>query len=105
MLVEILSIPDCRHTEAALALVDQAARSLGVAPIVNLVELSSLEQASDRRLTGSPTIRVAGRDVQDTASDEPPWISCRLSMGGHAGTRLPDLNRVISALREAGASL
>jgi hypothetical protein len=63
LLVEILVTDGCPHEELALELVSASARRLGVRPVVDLVEISDLDEASALRFVGSPTIRVNGQDV------------------------------------------
>jgi len=103
VLIEILVTPDCPHTESALALVDQAARQLDLEPIVDLIEISTVEQAEDHDFIGSPTIRVNGRDVADGTGGRPPSISCRLYRSGERTANLPGVILITGAIRAAAA--
>lgn len=70
MRVELLWSEGCPHARAARALVDDVARGLRLSPRVEEVQIE--DEASGRRVCfpGSPTIRVAGVDV------EPGWEPC-----------------------------
>jgi hypothetical protein len=63
VLVEILVADGCPHEDAAVDLVASAARGIGIAPRLVLVEVSDPDQAERQRFAGSPTIRVEGLEV------------------------------------------
>lgn len=63
VLVEILVTDGCPYEDVAVDLVASAARGIGIAPRLVLVEVSDIDQAERQRFVGSPTIRVDGRDV------------------------------------------
>ncbi len=63
VLVEILVADGCPHEDAAVALVASAARGIGIAPRLILLEVSDPDQAERQRFTGLPTIRVDGLEV------------------------------------------
>jgi hypothetical protein len=65
--VEVLFAPGCASAAAAREAVERAARASGVA--VEVVSTPVLDEAEAKRLRfpGSPTIRVAGRDVEPRA--------------------------------------
>jgi hypothetical protein len=93
-LMEILYFDGCPNHEAARALVERVSGELGLEP-----ELRRL------RFLGSPTIRVAGRDVDPQAGERDEYVlSCRVyrTAGGFAGQ--PEERWVRDALeREASA--
>ncbi len=65
--VDVLFAPGCANAEAARDAVERVARAAGVA--VEIVSTPVSDQAEARRLRfpGSPTIRVAGRDLEPRA--------------------------------------
>jgi hypothetical protein len=63
VLVEILVADGCPHEDAAVDLVASAARGIGIAPRLVLVEVSDPDQAERQRFAESPTIRVEGLEV------------------------------------------
>jgi hypothetical protein len=62
--VEVLTSPSCLSREAAVDAVRRVAERAGV--VVQLTErvVAGDEEARALRMPGSPTIRVAGRDVE-----------------------------------------
>jgi hypothetical protein len=65
--VEVLSSPSCPSREAAVDAVRRVAEEAGV--IVALTErvAATQEEARALRMPGSPTVRVAGQDVEPEA--------------------------------------
>jgi len=62
--VEVLGFEGCPHLEAARTLVSEAAAGLSAPVEMRTVLLASDEEARAVGFLGSPTIRVAGRDVE-----------------------------------------
>lgn len=102
-LVEILYFDGCPNHEAARTLVERVSRELGLEPELRLVHVPDDEAAQRLRFLGSPTIRVAGRDVDPQADERDEYmLSCRVyrTEDGFAGQ--PDERWVRDALeREA----
>ena len=65
--VEILYAPGCPHLRTAHARLVAVAEEEGVAISVTETAVETTEQARERRLPGSPTVRVEGRDVEPGA--------------------------------------
>jgi hypothetical protein len=65
--VEVLFAPDCANAEAARAAVERVARAAGVSVEVVVTPVVDQAAARRRRFPGSPTIRVAGRDLEPRA--------------------------------------
>ncbi len=61
--VEILARKDCPSRGMAIAVVEKVVAETGVPTEIEVVEMTSQEQARSRRFLGSPTVRVDGRDV------------------------------------------
>ena len=99
-LVEILYFDGCPNHEGARALVERVSRELGVDPEMRLVNVPDQEAAQRLRFLGSPTIRVAGEDVDPHAGERDDYVlSCRVyrTDSGFAGQ--PDERWVRHALR------
>lgn len=99
-LVEILSFDGCPNRRGAIALVERVSGELGVDPEIRLVNVPDQEAARRLRFLGSPTIRVAGRDVDPYAGERDDYaLSCRVfrTEAGIAGQ--PDERWVRDALR------
>ena len=61
--IEILARKDCPSRGMAIAVVEKVLAETGVPAQVDVVDVTSEEQARTRRFLGSPTVRVEGRDV------------------------------------------
>lgn len=61
--IEILTREDCPGRGMAIAVVERAVAETGVSARIEVVDMTSEEQAQERRIPGSPTVRVEGRDV------------------------------------------
>lgn len=99
-LVEILYFDGCPNHEGARALVERVSRELGVDPELRLVNVPDEESAQRLHFLGSPTIRIAGEDVDPHAGERDEYVlSCRVyrTDSGFAGQ--PDERWVRDALR------
>ena len=67
--VDVLFAPGCANAEAARDAVERVARAAGVAVEIVSTPVSDQAEAKRLRFPGSPTIRVAGRDVEPPAED------------------------------------
>jgi hypothetical protein len=75
--VEFLWWEGCPSHEAALAELREAMSQAGLEPgSVDVRHIDTGDEAERERFTGSPTIRIDGRDVQPT--DEPAGLTCRI---------------------------
>jgi hypothetical protein len=76
---------------------------LGMDPdSIELIEIDTDAGAEGHAFVGSPTIRIAGRDIQPPGGDEPVGLNCRVyrRRDGRASP-LPDPDDVRDALKEA----
>jgi hypothetical protein len=78
MRVELLWWEGCPSFTETLEDLRRILREEGVAADVELVEVSSDEQARAERFPGSPTIRLDGRDAIAAAAAEPFSLTCRV---------------------------
>lgn len=99
MRIEVLSVPGCPHHAAALARVRQALASLALVAQIEERWVVSGEEARVLAFTGSPTVRIDGRDVEPAST--PPSLACRLYAGGEG---VPALANLRAALAEAAAA-
>jgi hypothetical protein len=104
-LVEVLYFDECPNHEPAVALVERLGRELGIEPELRLVNVPDQETAERLRFLGSPTVPIAGIDVDPLTEERSDYaLSCRVfrTEAGIAGQ--PDESWVREALlREAGA--
>jgi hypothetical protein len=101
--VEILYFAGCPNYQAAAALVERVSAELGISPEMRLVNVSDEEAARRLCFLGSPTIRVAGRDVEPGAEERENYVlACRIYRGEQGVSGQPDERWVHDALvREA----
>ena len=105
-LVEVLYFDGCPNHEPALALVERLGRELGIEPRIRLVNVPDQETARRLRFLGSPTIRVAGVDVDPRTEERDDYaLACRIFRTEAGIVGQPDERWVREALlREAGAA-
>ena len=102
MHVELLYWDGCPSHPEALSDLRQAMSELGLDPdTVEVREIDTGDAADEERFTGSPTIRIDGRDVQDPQG-EPVGLTCRvyLRRDGRVSA-VPDPDDLRDALRRA----
>jgi hypothetical protein len=102
LLVELLYFEGCPNHEGARSVVERLSRELGVEPEIRLIDVPSDEAARRLRFLGSPTIRLAGEDIEPNAGERHTHArSCRVyrTQAGLAG--LPDEHWVRDALERA----
>jgi hypothetical protein len=100
--VELLYFDGCPHRRQAAAAVAEAARATGVSPKVRMTRVPDPGAAVRRRFLGSPTVRVAGRDVEPGADQRSGYaLACRLYESDAGRAWFPPVELIASALREA----
>jgi hypothetical protein len=100
--VELLYFDACPHRRQAAAAVAAAAHATGVRPDVRLTRVSDPAAAVRRRFLGSPTVRVAGRDVEPGADRRSEYaLTCRLYESETGRAWFPPVELIAAALREA----
>jgi hypothetical protein len=100
--VELLFWAGCPSHPEALEQLRRILREEGVASAVELVEVTSDEQAQRDRFPGSPTVRVDGEDVVTPPDTEPFSLTCRVyrTRDGRISP-VPDPEDVREAVRRA----
>ena len=78
MKVELLWWDGCPSTPEAREELERALRDEGVEAEVEMVEVTSDEQARAQRFPGSPTIRIDGREAIPADPSEPVSLTCRI---------------------------
>ncbi len=76
--VELLFWAGCPSYPEALAELQRILREESVGTSVELVEVTSDEQAQRERFPGSPTIRINGHDIVPPGDTEPFSLTCRV---------------------------
>ncbi len=83
MRVELLFWDGCPSYPEARSLLDEVLTRKHIEADVELVEVRTQQEAEELRFPGSPTIRIDGRDVDETGAGSRPALNCRIY-------RLPD---------------
>ena len=101
--VEILSFGGCPNRELAVELVQRLVRETGSNARIDVIDVTDEETARKRRFLGSPTILVAGHDVEPGAEMRSDYaVSCRVYRTDDGLRGEPDERWVREALlREA----
>jgi len=102
-LVEILYFDGCPNYEEARLLVERVSSELGLQPELRLVNVTNEETARRLRFLGSPTIRVAGVDVDPHAEERDEYVlSCRVYRTARGFAGQPEERCVRDALSREG---
>lgn len=99
--VEILYFDGCPHTELARARASEAIASTAVAAELSLVVVGDEDDATRHRFTGSPTIRVDGRDVEQDEGGRTVGLQCRVYSVEGRLDGAPPVSWIEDALRSA----
>jgi hypothetical protein len=78
MTVELLWWDGCPSYPDALTELERILREEGIDADVQLVEVTSDEQARRERFPGSPTVRIDGEDAVTPPDGEPFSLTCRV---------------------------
>ncbi|GAC1328111.1 MAG: hypothetical protein NVSMB22_19810 [Chloroflexota bacterium] len=101
--VDFLYSDDCPSHERALQLVREVIEETGVEARITIQQVESEEDAHRLAFPGSPTIRVAGRDIDDI-DESVVGLTCRAYR--HSDGRispLPSKEKISSAVRRVVA--
>ena len=95
--IELLYVPNCRHSETAQRHLDTALAEEGLTAGVQEREVASPDDADRFGMYGSPTIRVDGRDPF-ASPDARPSLSCRLYHDEHGASGAPTVAQLAAVL-------
>jgi hypothetical protein len=101
--IDFLYWEDCPSHERALQMLREVIAEGGVPTEVRIVEVVTEEDAERLHFPGSPTIRIAGKDIAGEG-DGPYSLTCRAFL--HPNGRispLPPREQIAEALRTAAA--
>lgn len=101
--IEFLWWRGCPSWDRALALLRDEVLAAGLDPEgVEVTEVRDEEQAGHLRFAGSPTVRIAGADVETGDGAEHFGLTCRVYKRGDGRVSpLPDPERIRAALQAA----
>lgn len=102
MILELLYLPGCPNHRAAADLVREILQAEGLNAELTETPIPDYAAAKAHRFPGSPTLRVNGRDVEESTSDQlQVGFACRTyAIAGRTQGTLP-CSLVESAIRAA----
>ena len=90
----VLYFDGCPNTPRMIQAVKEAAKRLGPAWTVRLVDLEDLPEQDIRRGYGSPSVLLDGRDLFGAPLPDSPSLACRTYVGG-----APSTDSLVDAVR------
>ena len=82
MNIHFFYIDGCPSYERALGNLNEAMRQQGLTEAVQMVCVTSVEDAHEKQFLGSPTIRIDGTDLEASSGQEHHFgLGCRLYTG------------------------
>jgi len=104
--VTFLYYEDCPSHEEALARLRQAIAEEGVAAEIEVIKVETDAEAEGYRFIGSPTILVAGQDIDPPPDGAQYALTCRAYRRADGRiTPLPPIELIRQALRAAQTSI
>lgn len=101
MRVEVLYVAECPFHPQAVQLIKDILAAQGIAAEIREVLVLDQKMASQLRFSGSPTIRINGRDVARESQTEANFgLNCRLYPGAKQ-QGLPPAEMIHQAVAEA----
>jgi hypothetical protein len=102
MQIDILYFEGCPHHAPSVARVKQIAADMGLTVPVAEIQITTPEEAQQRRFLGSPTVLVNGVDIDPHAHQQARYgLSCRVYPGVSG---LPPNDMIRAALQSAPLS-
>lgn len=90
MKIEFLYFDGCPHHPPALALLKDILKEEDAEHSIEIINVDSDLYAQEIRFLGSPSIRINGKDIEETGSALPDYgIKCRIYNGGSGPTGIP----------------
>ena len=103
MKIELFYFGDCPSFAYAAANVREALRLEGLGEQVDMVAMATEAEAQTRRLVGSPTVRIDGRDLEGPEAEARGYgLGCRIYVEEQVIAGWPSVELVRRGLRGAG---
>ncbi len=101
MNIELLYFEGCPHWEATLEELRDLLAGMRVDDEVNLVEITSREEAEDMWFPGSPTIRIDDEDIDPEIPEATFTLDCRIYDVEGEPSETPPREWIIAAIEAA----
>ena len=102
--IRVLSFEGCPNAIPALDLDHAVAHHLGVDADIEHTIVTDEEEAMKYRFLGSPSVQVAGLDIESERREDTPMFGCRIYRSDAGTSGLPSRDMIAGALREAASS-
>ncbi len=90
MKIEFLYFEGCPHYPTALALLKDILKEEDAEHPIAMINVDSDPYAQETRFLGSPSIRINGKDIEETGVASPDYgIKCRIYNGNDGPTGIP----------------
>ena len=100
--IELLWFSDCPNHESARRMLDEVVNEIAPGTPIRDIDAADPRVAERTHFPGSPTIRVAGRDIDRTYVDPGDYTPrCRLYRTSAGLRGLPERAWIISALEDS----
>lgn len=94
-MIEVLYFEGCPNHESAVELAREVVRELALSDEIREIQVESADDAERLRFLGSPSLRVAGSDIEPGADERTDYaFSCRM----YGASGLPPKELLIAAL-------
>lgn len=102
MNIQLFYLDGCPSRERALVNLREALRQQGSTDAVEMVRVTSVEDAHVKRFLGSPTMRINGTDLEASSVQERPFgFGCRIYQEGQQTAGWPSVGLIRRALDAA----
>ena len=102
MKIELLYFDGCPGYKATMQLLDLILREEGIDILIDLIEVTSVEMAKQRKFLGSPSIRIDGQDIEKDARNLNDYgLKCRIYMDGGKLGGVPPEKIIREAIKNA----
>ena len=90
MKIEFLYFEGCPHHPPALSLLKHILEQEDAKHPIEMINVDSEDYAREIRFLGSPSIRINGKDLEETGATSPDYgIKCRIYNGTEGPTGMP----------------
>lgn len=88
--IEFFYFEGCPHHSPALALLKNILKEEDAIYPIEVINVDSDQYAREIRFLGSPSIRINGKDIEESEVDSPDYgIRCRIYKGNDGPTGIP----------------
>lgn len=103
--IQILYFPDCPIYKELKKLVKEVVQELGIDTDLELINIQTKEDTEKYHFTGSPGLRINGKDIDPLTKDAPVVLkSCKIYRTEEGMKMIPTKKMIKDALESAGST-